>query len=391
VKYQNIDLSNIPLPSNVERIVEIDCPNGNRGITLFTGLQKLQELHAEFFAVLDDDDLWLSNHMESLFLAAKQKADDFDVIFSGSISMEVPGREIEKELMWKRHIHSFGYRSDIRSINDVTREFCSNCFVARTKLLPREVTIPEMETAEDSLLISLVVRRRKPIFSYQATAFHTLNASSGSGYQTHQQRDRDELSWHLRSGLLYSPDWLNQGSISPVLEVYQSNARSEEQYDKEVVAANRLASADLEGLFAAPHWTGASVSFGDPTIVETVNSNWGYSAMLPLTAIRQMHQSDDGCFFWEIEAEVHTGEVGVGLIDNDQLIAEQLIKAIDGHTTFYLPAAALGAALLVRNGAIGGTSRVAIYGVRLIQTTRSCSESGMALLHWANRKDESMI
>jgi len=268
-------------------------------------------------------------------------------------------REIEKNVFWKRNIQTFGYRGGLI-------QFSPNCFIARTCLLPSELTVPEMETAEDSLLVILVIRRGKPIFSYQATAFQTEDAPNRSGFESHPQRQRDEISLVLRGGLLYSSDWLGKGSISEVQELWSRIEISRRKEQLGTAATGELASADLKGLVSASHWVGASVTAGDPTIVDTVDLPWGYSAILPLAPLRKMHSGDDGSLFWEVEAEVSSGEVGIGLIDNDQMVAEKLLKDIDGRTKIYLPAAAIGAALLVRNGANNGASRVRIYGVRLI-------------------------
>jgi hypothetical protein len=221
VKYKSIDLSQVlaSLPTNIERVVEIEIPNGNRSATLFAGLAKLRDLDAEYFAVLDDDDLWLSNHMESLFSAGKHVRNDFDVAFAGYIKALPEGREIETNLVWKRNLGAFGFSGEIQTVDDITREFSPNCFVARTGLLPKEVDIPAMETAEDSLMIGLIVRHQKPVFSYQATAFH-IHSSDGSGFATHPQRASDEVSFFTRSGFLYRPAWLNSGPISDALEAW---------------------------------------------------------------------------------------------------------------------------------------------------------------------------
>ena len=77
---------------------------------------------------------------------------------------------------------------------------------------------------------------------------------------------------------------------------------------------------------------------------------------------------------WEIEAEVRTGAVALGLLDGDQLVAERQLKEVDGRSTIFLPAASVEANLLVRNGANDGVSRVAIYRVELIQTVQSIDE-----------------
>ena len=372
VKYQNIDLSWVIscVPSNVARVVELDVPNGNRGATLFAGLAKLRGLDADYFAVLDDDDFWLSNHMESLFLAGRQARREIDVVFSGTIAMASEAREIEKNLFWKRNVFSFGYREGIQSIRDVLYEFSSNCFVARADLLPEEIADPDMETAEDSLMISLIARHRKPIFSYQATAFFTQNTPDG--VEAHPHRRRDEASLFFRSSLLYGPDWLNQGSISTMLGNWKriEIARRKERFDQIVAAAKVIGSANLGDLYSEPNWIGANVSAGNPTVVETVDAAWGYSAILPLGGLRQGHQSEGHPFFWQVDAEVSRGEVGLGLIEREELIFERRLKAADGRMRIYLPATATEVSLMVRNGAEVGTSRVAIYDIRLVEMGR---------------------
>ena len=222
VKYKSIDLSPVlaSLPTTIERVVELEVPDGNRSATLFAGLAKLRDLDAQYFAVLDDDDFWLSNHIESLFSAGKQARNDFDVAFSGYIEVSSQGREIEPDIFWKRNLGAFGFRGEIRTIDDITREFSPNCFIARTDLIPNEIDIPAMETAEDSLLISLVVRNQKPVFSYQATAFH-IHSSDGSGFATHPQRADDEISLFTRAGFIYRSDWLHRDSISDALALWK--------------------------------------------------------------------------------------------------------------------------------------------------------------------------
>jgi hypothetical protein len=374
VKYRAVDLSQIiaGVSSSIESVVELDVPNGNRGATLFAGLAKLRDLDAEYFAVLDDDDFWLSNHIESLFSIVRKAGREFDVAFSGTIAMTREGREIERNLLWKRNVFTFGFREKILSIRDVTREFSSNCFVARADLIPEDVCDPDMETAEDSWLISLVARYRRPIFSYQATAFFTKDAPDGASFESHPQRYRDEVSFFLRSSLLYGPDWFDQGSIGTMLEHWKriEIARRKAQVDRITTAAKVIAEVDLGDLYSEPHWIGASVRLDEPTIVETVNTAWGYSAILPLARLRQQYHRMGNALFWQIEAEVCSGEVGVGLIESDELVFERLLNTGDGRMTIYLPAAGTAADLIVRNGAQGGISRVAIYGIRLVQIGR---------------------
>ena len=220
VKYKSIDLSPVlaSLPTTIERVVELEVPDGNRSATLFPGLAKLRDLDAQYFAVLDDDDFWLSNHIESLFSAGKQARNDFDVAFSGSIAISPVAHEISTDIFWKRNVYAFGYPETAGSILDIASVFSSNCFVARTDLIPEHLELADIESGEDTLLISLISRRQKPIFSYLATAFFAQSAADGLRLQTHEPKETDQASLFLRSGFLYTPSWLNKGSLSTVLD-----------------------------------------------------------------------------------------------------------------------------------------------------------------------------
>lgn len=141
--------------------------------------------------------------------------------------------------------------------------------------------------------------------------------------------------------------------------------RSELYIDKAKVQT--LASACLEKLLTQPYWTGASVVGANPVVVETTSVPWGYSATLRLAQLRQRHENIDGPLFWEVECEVRIGDIGLGLIDHDAVIAEQSLNALGGRRMIYLPAVATDADLLVRNGPKDGKSQIAIYGVRLVK------------------------
>jgi hypothetical protein len=386
VKYKSIDLSQVvsAVAANVERVVELDVLGGNRSATLFAGLAKLRDLDAEYFSVLDDDDFWLSNHMESLFSAGKQTRSDFDVAFSGSIAITSKALEVTNNVFWKRNISTFGYRGNFQSMLDITAACNPHCFVARIDLIPEQIEVPDMETAEDSVLSSFIARRQKPIFSYQATAFIDRSMTDGSNFQTHPHRLRDEMSWILRSGLLYSPNWLPLGSISPVLAHWQrvEDARRRQGVDGIGVGAAPLASADLKELSKQPQWRDARVTSGSPTLVQTVSAAWGYSALLPLVQLRQRFRSDGNPILWEVEAEVNTGEVGFGLFERNDIVFERLLKATEGRMTIYLPAVATNADLMVRNGASTGASQVAIYHVRLVQIEGAGPNQDLLVSPW---------
>jgi Glycosyl transferase family 2 len=219
-KYADIDLSEITADSSgaIVGYKEVVTLGGNRSATLAAGLG---EVTTPYFAILDDDDFWLSDHCETLFSAAKKTDPDFDCAFSGTISVSDVGTEIETNLFWKRTIYTFGFRSEPKSLEDVTREFSSNCFVAKSDLIPMGMsTLTPQETAEDSFIVAMVTRRRRPVFSFKTTAFFNRHGDNQSGYSNSPMRRADVLSCVLRSGLLYSHQWISSGSTQHAHEAW---------------------------------------------------------------------------------------------------------------------------------------------------------------------------
>ena len=136
-----------------------------------------------------------------------------------------------------------------------------------------------------------------------------------------------------------------------------------------------LATIDLGGLSTELHWLGARIFHGNPAIIETTNTPWGYSARLPLARLRLGYRGNGNPLLWQVDAEIYTGEVGLGLIDSDALITERLLNAADGRKVIYLPASTNTADLLVRNGSTKEVSRIAIHAVRLVQSGNGHSSS----------------
>ena len=85
--YRHIDLSTITkdLSGAIDEFVQLHIPGGGRAKMLFEGLKRVS---TPYFAILDDDDFWLSNHFEELFRAGRQVRDDFDIAFSGTVAFD---------------------------------------------------------------------------------------------------------------------------------------------------------------------------------------------------------------------------------------------------------------------------------------------------------------
>jgi hypothetical protein len=175
-------------------------------------------VETEYFSILDDDDYWLSDHIETLFAASTTADPDFDVSFSGTVC--VKAEEVEKDSPWTHTIYSFGFGRPPVSLSDLTAPFSSNCFVARTALIPQRIgSLDLMETAEDSALVALLARNKRPVFSYKATAFFRRGFLDESDFLTSPVRQRDLVSLRLRAGMLFAPSWLSATEEMTGLEV----------------------------------------------------------------------------------------------------------------------------------------------------------------------------
>jgi hypothetical protein len=194
-------------------------------------------------------------------------------------------------------------------------------------------------------------------------------------FLTHDGQRRelaDDIAEIVRQN--YSVDALFARTVPLALDRLRRSARTRFLRRMRSVLTDRsrsvvraLATANLTQMAAAENWIGASVICRSSALVQTTSAPWGYSALLPLADLRRTRQAFAGTLFWEIEAEVRQGDVGIGLIEGASLVAERVIDVIDGRRTVYLPADVADADLMVRNGRNHGSSRVVIYRVRLVQ------------------------
>jgi hypothetical protein len=206
-KYHDADLSTLPgdVGGAITGFDEFLIEGGGRAEMLYAALRRVV---TPYFAVLDDDDFWLSDHMETLFRAGRRERADFDVAFSGVVDFDQPVR-FSDTLFFDRNIGRFGFDKPLANAHDIQDAIHLGCFVARSDLLtPELLATPAMHTAEDSLLICLLARRSKPIFSWKPTAFYRRDPADGSHWRTDPQRTEDMVSLALRGGFAFAPAWL---------------------------------------------------------------------------------------------------------------------------------------------------------------------------------------
>ena len=166
-KYRDLDLAALKSGEGgaIARFEEFCIEGGSRAEMLFAALGRVA---TPYFAVLDDDDFWLSDHMEQLFRAGRRERADFDFAFSGVVDFDYPVRFSETQA-FDRNIGRFGFDKPLVDAQDVLDAIHLCAFVACVDLVdPDMMAAPDMRTAEDSLLILMLVRRSRPIFSLEA-------------------------------------------------------------------------------------------------------------------------------------------------------------------------------------------------------------------------------
>jgi hypothetical protein len=212
-KYADVDLSSLTAAPGgaIAGFDEFLIEGGGRARMLFEGVRRVT---TRYFAVLDDDDFWMSDHMETLFAAGRRVDPEFDMAYAAQLRFDSPV-EHWPTLVTTRSILRFGYEHEIGDVIEVLNRVGINSFVARRDLLTDDMlSAPDMRTAEDSLLICLLAWRSKPIFSFRPTAFYRDNAEDGSRWRIDPERHRDEISLGLRIGLAHAPAWLPTASLS---------------------------------------------------------------------------------------------------------------------------------------------------------------------------------
>jgi hypothetical protein len=194
VRYKPIDLEAITSGAwrRIEGVKVLDCMGGNRSATLCAGLRAVR---ADYFAILDDDDYWLDNHLESLLetLADRPEARAFG--FSGMILCDAKA-EADQE---RRRILPLDPPTG--SISEILGRFGIHTFLAHKSLL-RHIDLEDwgLSTAEDTALIGQLLARADLYFTYRPTAVQVVGQGDQSNFLAHPDRADDLLEAVLRIG-----------------------------------------------------------------------------------------------------------------------------------------------------------------------------------------------
>jgi len=127
---------------------------------------------------------------------------------------------------------------------------------------------------------------------------------------------------------------------------------------------------NLDEMYSHRVWRRAKVFRGTPARVRTQTGPWNYSALIPLA---RGDWRDAKVWYWaKLNVQVITGQVGIGLLDANDIVNERLVSAEDGRVDVFVrlnwPAAD---GVMIRNGSIRGRSIVEIFSVTVETTPKA--------------------
>ncbi len=195
VRYKDVDLSEITGAkwSRIEEFDVVDCFEGDRAATLGVGVGALR---SPYFAVLDDDDFWLPDHIASLWRVLKPMRADSGMAYGAMIEV-VEGEAADG--VEARRISKISEACG--TIWDIMGRFGMNSFLAAAKLT-EGLNLGDwtLSTAEDTVLIGHMLARAECAFSWRATACVVVSAEAGSNFRSSTNRSEDVFEAFSRLG-----------------------------------------------------------------------------------------------------------------------------------------------------------------------------------------------
>jgi hypothetical protein len=127
-------------------------------------------------------------------------------------------------------------------------------------------------------------------------------------------------------------------------------------------SASELRLSARNAVYTEEVWIGAeTLVIGSTSRIRTASAPWSYAAQARLDGF------DAFDWYWvEVCVEVQSGQVGVGILTaQGSLKSEQLLTPKMGRIKLSFPFLQTDTALLIRNGAVSGSSIVDITDVRV--------------------------
>lgn len=193
VRYKSLDLKPLQVSRRrkIEQIEVVDCLGGNRSATLCAGLSAVR---SPYFAVLDDDDYWLDNHIETLLAAIAEGDPARSYAHSGTIAFSTDLGDADEET---HTIHNA--RPCSGDIWQIMGHFAMNSFLCSSDLLQRlSLDDWRLETAEDSVLQASLIAHADVFFTQRPSACFQRNSENSSDFINSPQRRDDEFDCFTR-------------------------------------------------------------------------------------------------------------------------------------------------------------------------------------------------
>ncbi len=194
VAYRPVDLSAITARS-WSRIVAfevVQAPGGNRSRTLGLGLDQVK---SDYFCILDDDDYFLSGHIEGLLAALGRSADADRFAYADVLRLDDAGRG---QGVWDNGLEVLKAGPAHGDIYSLLQRFTSHCFLATSSTLKHVRRAHwKLHTAEDVLLICALLRYATPLHSPNASCVYSQGRDDGSAFLQDPNRRADELGLYL--------------------------------------------------------------------------------------------------------------------------------------------------------------------------------------------------
>jgi hypothetical protein len=221
VRWSPIDLSEFcyDFSPNFASVVVYDCMGGTCSETLWCGLRKVS---GEFFAVLDDDDWFFSNHFETLFTACHNTPWRKLLVHSAAVLHHDEPKELFGGGVDNREL--YGYSVSLGPTL-TTEGFTTNCFMASRDLLhPALLEDPAMKTGEDSYLILSLLAQAVPRFSFLATCVKDQSGEGHAFVAGRAERFEDLLTLQVRLSGQYRPAFASDDAWQALSVLWRERA-----------------------------------------------------------------------------------------------------------------------------------------------------------------------
>ena len=391
VRYKPIELSEITCApwTRIKGFEVVDRLGGGRAATLTTGLKAVS---SKLFAVLDDDDFWLSGHIAALLHQIEQSAPGRAYAYSGYLTVEEPPAGEPATARERRHIASMvpAY-GGLGAGGQAGATFAPHCWLASSALI-RFIDLEDwtLSTAEDSVLQASLMGRAEPLFSYRATACTVRGLDGQSDWSNVPTRDEDVVEYFLRvysvidrvENKLRAPSDSNWGTVNWTLQRALKTKRKrqalfggrlvlgsptdESIHDRDDLDVNQISLTPERTQFFGE--TSFVVENGEAILsIVPAQVSWAYGASILLDTSDLF--SDRQWVVLELGALAEA--IGAGLINKlgTRFQVERLIPASQIPIEVWLP---IGdphdlSSVVIRNGAEPSSSRALLRKVWVVE------------------------